>query len=70
MFNSLEKMAHSIQRTRGNKDRSLFHHVIINILIQYQLSLIVKNWDQFLVENGLGHTKFWLLVVLNPDIRE
>ena len=29
------------------------------MLIQYQLFANGKNWDQFLVDNGFGHTEFW-----------
>jgi len=53
---SLKKMAHSVQSTIGNSDRSLFHHGLIKILIQHQLSLSCKSWDEFLVENKLGST--------------
>ena len=52
-------MAHSVQSTIGNPDRSLFPHGLIKILIQHQLSLSCKSWDEFLVENKLGSTQYW-----------
>ena len=56
LLQSLKKMAHSVQNTIGNPDRSLFHHGLIKILIQHQLSLSCKYWDEFLVESKLGPT--------------
>ena len=52
-------MAHSVQTTIGNPDRSLFHHGLIKILIQHQLSLSCKSWDEFLVGCKLGPTQYW-----------
>ena len=52
-------MAYAVQNTIGNQDHSLFHHNLIKILIQFQLSTIYMSWDQLLVENGFGQTKFW-----------
>ena len=45
LLQSLKKMAHSVQNTIGNPDRILFHHGLIKILIQHQLSLSCKSWD-------------------------
>ena len=59
LLKSLKKMAHSIQTTIGNPDRSLFHHGLIKILIQHQLSMSCKCWDEFLVECKLGPTQYW-----------
>ena len=59
LLQSLKKMAHSVQTTIGNPDRSLFHHGLIKILIQHQLSLSCKSWDEFLVECKLGPTQYW-----------
>ena len=55
----LNKMAHSVQNTIGNPNRIFFHHVLIKILIQHQLSLSCKSWDEFLVESKLGPTQYW-----------
>ena len=52
-------MAHSVQSTIGNPDRSLFHHGLIKILIQHQLSLSCRSWDEFFIENKLGSTQYW-----------
>ena len=48
-----------MQSTIGNPNRSLFHHGMIKILIQHQLSLSCRSWDKFLVENKLGSTHYW-----------
>ena len=52
-------MAHSVQTTIGNLDRSLFHHGLVKIIIQHQLSLNCKSWDEFLIECQLGPTQYW-----------
>ena len=52
-------MSHSIQ-SFSNPDRSLFHHGLVKIIIQHQLSLIGKSWDEFLIECQLGPTQCWL----------
>ena len=52
-------MAHSVQNTIGNPNRSLFHHGLIKILIQHQLSLIGRSWDELLAENKLGLKQYW-----------
>ena len=59
LLQSLRKMAHSVQTTIGNPDRSLFHHGLVKILIQHQLSLNCKSWDEFLIECQLGPTQYW-----------
>ena len=48
LLHSLHKMAVTVQRTIGNQDRSLFHHGLIKMLVQYQLATIGKTWDEFL----------------------
>ena len=58
-INSLEKMAYVVHNTIGDQDQSLFHQCLWKILIQSQLSIIDKSWDQFLVENNFGQTWFW-----------
>ena len=37
----------------------MFHHGLIKILIQHQLSLSCKSWDDFLVGCKLGPTQYW-----------
>ena len=59
LFNSLEKMACTVQKTVGNQDRSLLHHGLLKSMIQYPLSTMGKNWDQFLNENNFGQTQSW-----------
>ena len=52
-------MAHSVQNVVGNPNISLFHHGLIKILVQHQLSLIGRSWDELLAENKLGSTQYW-----------
>ena len=52
-------MAHLVQTTIGNIDISLFHHGLVKIIIQHQLSLNAKSWDEFLIECQLGPTQYW-----------
>ena len=59
MIQILKETAHSLQNTVGNPDRSLFHHGLIKILVQHQLSLIGRSWDELLAENKLGLTQYW-----------
>ena len=59
LLNSLHKMAVTVQRTIGNQDRSLFHHGMTKMLVQYQLATIGKTWDEFFKENEFGFTQFW-----------
>ena len=51
-------MYYVVKKTVGNQDWTLFHHGLIKVLIQFQLSTIDMSWDQFLVENGFVHTEF------------
>ena len=46
-------------RSFSNPDRSLFHHGLIKIIIQHQLSENGKSWDKFLVDCQLGPTQHW-----------
>ena len=52
-------MSNSVQTTISNPDRSLFHHGLVKIIIQHQLSLNGKSWDEFLIECQLGPTQYW-----------
>ena len=52
-------------RNFSNPDRSLFHHGLIKIILQFQLSANGKSWDSFLVDCQLGPTHHWL----NPSPR-
>ena len=46
-------------RNFSNPDRSLFHHGLIKIILQFQLSANGKSWDSFLVDCQLGPTQRW-----------
>ena len=58
-LSSLEKMASGVHNTIENQDHNIFHHVLITILVQYQLSLNDENWDQFLSRNNFGQNEIW-----------
>ena len=63
MFNSLEKIVIAVHSTIRNRDHNMFNHGLIKMLVQYQLSLIGKKWDQFRVDNGFVPTEYWPHVV-------
>ena len=56
LLHSLHKMAIMVQCTIGDQNRSLFHHELIKMLVQYQLVTVGKTWDEFLKENDFGLT--------------
>ena len=59
LISSLQKMAYSFQNNTSNRDRNLFHHVLVNILIHHRLSRLGDNWDSFIVHNNFGVNKEW-----------
>ena len=58
-LNSLHKMACTYQINVGDKERSLFHHGLIKILIAYRLGELGDNWEYFLICNGFGENEEW-----------
>jgi hypothetical protein len=56
---SLKKTTNKVQSTVGDPERSLFHHGLLKILVQHQLSLVGKSWDVLLAENDFGPTQYW-----------
>ena len=40
LFKSLQKMAIAVQSTLAEQDRIIFHHGLVKVLVQYQLSFI------------------------------
>ena len=58
LWQSLKKMSHAVQ-SFDNPDRSLFHHGLVKIILQHQLSLKGKSWEEFLTECHLGPTQYW-----------
>ena len=58
-LNSLHKMASTYQTNVGDKNRSLFHHGLIKILVSYQLEELGETWDSFLVHNRFGENEEW-----------
>ena len=56
-----------MQNTIGDLDRILFHHGLIKIMVQHQLSLVGRSWDELLVANDLGLTQYW--PTLRPQTR-
>ena len=55
----LKRMAHTVHTTIGDVERILFHHGLLKILFQHQLSLFGWSWDEFLDENDFGLTQYW-----------
>ena len=47
LWQSLKKMSQAV-RSFSNPDRSIFHHGLIKIIVQHQLSVNGKSWDSFL----------------------
>ena len=60
-------MAITVQRTTGNQDHILFHHGLIKMMVQYQLDMVGRTWDEFLKDNGFGLSK--LCPTLLPKTR-
>ena len=58
-LNSLYKMACTYQINVGDKERSLFHHGLITILISYRLGELGDTWESFLIRNGFGENEEW-----------
>ena len=58
-LNSLHKMACTYQMNVGDKERSLFHHELIKILMSHQLGELGKTWESFLMHNGFGENEEW-----------
>ena len=58
-LNSFHKMESTYQTNVGDKNRSLFHHGLIKILVSYRLEELGETWDSFLVRNGFGANEEW-----------
>ena len=58
-LNSMHKMACTYQINVGDKERSLFHHELIKILVSYQLGELGDTWESFLIRNGFGENEEW-----------
>ena len=51
LFNSLKKMAVTVQKHLGDVEPHLYHHGLIKILIEKELKERKDTWEQFLVRN-------------------
>ena len=58
-LNSLHKMAYTYQINVGDKERNLFHHGLIKILVSYRLGELGDTWESFLIRNGFGENEEW-----------
>ena len=58
-LSSLQKMACAYQSNVGDKERSLFHHGLIKILVSYQLGELGDSWESFLSRNEFGENEEW-----------
>ena len=52
-------MAYTYQINVGDKERILFHHGLIKILMSYQLGELGETWESFLMHNGFGENEEW-----------
>ena len=59
LLHSLHRMAITVQRTTVNQSHSLFNFFLIKILVQYQLAMMSRTWDEFLSDICFGLTSFW-----------
>ena len=46
-------MSKTIQKHKGNEDRSLYHFGLIKILIESELQRRGKTWKEFLIDNQI-----------------
>jgi len=53
LLQSLTKMAKTIQKQKGNEDKSLYHFGLIKILIEHELQKRGKLWKEFLTVNQI-----------------
>ena len=58
-FNSLHDMTYTYQINVGDKERSLFHHGLIKILMSHRLGELGDTWESFLMCNGFGENEEW-----------
>ena len=52
LVRSLTKMSSAIKRGPKNIGHSLFHHGLVRILVERELSKKNRSWDEFLESNG------------------
>lgn len=52
LYNSLLKMSKRYQKQPLSSPQYVYHHGLIKILVQHQLSKKGKSWDEFLVAEG------------------
>ena len=52
LLQSLKKMSSQVKKNK-NKERSMHHHGLIKMLVEYELNQKGKSWNIFLWENGL-----------------
>ena len=69
LLNSLEKMPYVVQNIVGDQDINLFHNCLLKIVIQYQLSMMGKNWDHILNENNFRQTHFWPSLISKTQLK-
>ena len=58
-LNILHKMACTYQMNAGDKERSLFNHGLIKILVSYRLRELGEALESFLMRNGFGENEEW-----------
>lgn len=53
LLQSLTKMSKTIQKKKGNEDKSLYNFWLIKILIEFEVQRRGKTWKEFLVANQI-----------------
>ena len=53
LLQSLTKMSKTIQKQKGNEDKSLYHFGLIKILIEFELQKRGITWEGFLIANQI-----------------
>ena len=64
LFQSMTKMSSAIKKGPKNIRRSLFHHGLVRILVERELSKESWSWDDFLKQNGSLHFAIVNLIAL------
>ena len=52
LLHSLKKMSMQVKKNK-NKERSMYHHGLIKMLVEHELNQRGQSWNIFLWENGL-----------------
>ena len=54
LAHSLSKMSSAIRKGPKHISHSLFHHGVVRMLIERELSKVDRSWDEFIESNGFS----------------